>query len=197
MAGIEIEPKAARAAGLEVRGTIEEVAELAPFDCITFWHSLEHLPDPVHAVRIANRLLTPEGVLCIAVPDFGGLQAPLFGPDWLHLDVPRHLHHFTPSSLTRLLEQCGFKPRKTWHQEFEYDLLGWIQSAINKLLPTQNLFFDMLRGKTPKAPIWEKITAVTIGPLLGIPALPATWLGTLAGRGGTLIIAASKASSSS
>ena len=46
---------------------------------VVFWHSLEHLPDPGDAVRHAARLLAPGGVLVVAVPDAGSLQARIFG----------------------------------------------------------------------------------------------------------------------
>ena len=43
-------------------------------------------------------LLAPHGLLLIAVPNAAGWQARLFGPRWLHRDVPRHLFHFNPHS---------------------------------------------------------------------------------------------------
>ncbi len=51
-----------------------------------------------------RRLLSANGALIIAVPNAGGLQARIFGPQWFHLDVPRHLYHFTRSVTTRIVE---------------------------------------------------------------------------------------------
>ena len=62
---------------------------------VVFWHSLEHLPAPGEAIRHAARLLAPGGVVVVAVPDGGSLQARAFGDRWLHLDRPRHLVHLT------------------------------------------------------------------------------------------------------
>ena len=38
------------------------------FDVIVFYHSLEHIPDPVSALRAAEYLLAPGGIILIAVP---------------------------------------------------------------------------------------------------------------------------------
>jgi len=43
-----------RQSGLDVRATLAEVAEIGPMDCVTLWHSLEHMSDPVATVRTTN-----------------------------------------------------------------------------------------------------------------------------------------------
>ena len=80
------------------------------------------------------------------------------------------------------------------HQEFEYDLLGWSQSVLNKAFPTRNLFFLQLTGKARSAKAWERTANWIVGPALSLAALPATWIGTGFRRGGTLIFASQKAS---
>ena len=190
--GTEMNPAMARAAGLDVRGTIEEVqkANEAPFDCITLWHSLEHMRDPRLTLRSLAKLLAPGGLLVVAVPDAGGLQARLFGPRWFHLDVPRHLYHFNQRSLKHLLEAAGFAIVRRWHQEFEYDLLGWSQSALNLLMPEPNIFFNSLTGRHTGVGKSQPAASYVLGIMLSALALPATTAGTLSRRGGTLIVAA-------
>jgi len=73
--------------------------------------------------------------MVIAVPDAGGFQAKLFGRKWFHLDVPRHLYHFDSASMRQLINAVGFEIKGQFHQEFEYDLMGWTQSALNTMLP--------------------------------------------------------------
>ena len=188
--GTELKPEAARAAGLEVWESLEEAAKAAPYDCITLWHSLEHVTDPVATVRLARDLMHPDGKLTIAVPDAGGLQARVFGAQWLHLDVPRHVHHFTQRSLAKLLEAAGFKATETWHQEFEYDFLGWTQSALNKVLPEPNVLFSLLTGRRSNGNAWQKLVSIVGAAFLSVPALLAVAAGTALGRGGTLVMAA-------
>jgi len=187
--GTEMNATFPRQAGLEVYPKISDVRSHAPFDSITLWHTLEHLPDPRATLKEIHGLLSSNGALIIAVPNAGGLQARAFGAKWFHLDVPRHLYHFTRSSLASVLQSEGFAPFREWHQEFEYDLLGWSQSALNLTPLPANLFFDLLRGfKPPVGPLASVATWVS-GSLLTALSIFFVPLGTLTRRGGTLIVA--------
>ena len=188
--GTEFKPDAAQAAGFDVRTGIEQFPPGERFDCITLWHSLEHLRDPRETLSRASDLLVPGGVTLIAVPDNGGWQARLLGRHWLHLDVPRHLFHFDRQSLARLLKMTGFKVVREWHQEFEYDLLGWSQSALNAASHVPNVFFNSLIGKPVRAGKATQILHLGFGTLFTAAAIPAVSIGTLFRRGGTLVVAA-------
>jgi SAM-dependent methyltransferase len=188
--GTELNPQDALRNGLSVVTDINDAIDSAPFDCITLWHSLEHLRDPLNTLKTIRRLLSPTGVLIIAVPDNGGLQATLFGRSWVHLDVPRHLYHFGKDSLSMLLQATGFAPFRWRHQEFEYDLLGWSQSALNRVLPTPNVFFHLLMGRSVGCSLAEKGSSYLGGTALTLLALPLVALGTLVGRGGSVLVAA-------
>ena len=85
--------------------------DLAPcsFDVVTMWHSLEHVHDPLAILREAYQLLVPGGKLVVATPNFAGLPVRWFGPSWFGLDLPRHLTHFTPDTLTAMLRTAGFR----------------------------------------------------------------------------------------
>jgi SAM-dependent methyltransferase len=188
--GTELNPRAARDAGLEVYESSERALEFAPFHCITLWHSLEHLPAPAALLKSLARSLAPGGSLVVAVPDAQGLQASVFRSGWFHLDVPRHLYHFGRRSLALLLEASGFDITRRWHQEFEYDLLGWSQSALNAVLPAPNLFFDILTGRGGGSGRAARTANCILGAFFMSLALPLTAAGTLARRGGTLVVAA-------
>lgn len=81
------------------------------FDVITFWDALEHLPNPRAALEEAFRLLRPGGLVLLSLPNFASYQARRFGSDWYALALPRHLYHFTPATLTKLLDGVGFRLR--------------------------------------------------------------------------------------
>lgn len=193
VAGTEASPELARRAGLDVRQNIDQVGDLAPFDCVTMWHSLEHMRDVKSTLSKLASMLKPDGRLIAAVPDVGGLQAAVFGRNWFHLDVPRHLYHFDAGSLRYCLESAGLAVVRQWHQELEYDLFGWSQSALNCIFSAPNLFFDRLRGKPRKSYPLTDLSSFILGSILTGLALPAVAVGTLAGRGGTLIAAAGPA----
>ena len=79
------------------------------FDCITLWHALEHLSDLDKYIAEIRRLLKPEGVCVIAVPNINSYDARYYKERWAAYDVPRHLWHFTPSALDFLFENRAFK----------------------------------------------------------------------------------------
>jgi SAM-dependent methyltransferase len=113
--GLDSSPEAVRAVrdgvGCEaVLGTLPH-PDLEPgsFDAVTLWQSLEHVHRPLDVLREAHRLLVPGGSLVVAVPNFGGWAARRFGPHWFGLDLPRHLTHFTPDTLPRMLAAAGFR----------------------------------------------------------------------------------------
>ncbi len=189
VAGTERNPARALSAGLEVHEDFSALKGEAQFDCVTMWHTLEHMTDIPSMFQDISTVLKPDGILIIAVPDFGGLQARLFREHWLHLDVPRHLYHFDAAALDFCLDKAGFRVQRRWHQEFEYDLLGWSQSALNYLMPAHpNLFFDILTGRGGKAGISAVSSAFVLGMLLSVLSLPLLLAGTLLSRGGTLIV---------
>jgi len=78
------------------------------FDLITLWHSLEHVHQPLQVLCEANRLLTSGGKLLVAVPNIASVSFRWFGRNWFGLDVPRHLVHFSPQTLCKMIEKAGF-----------------------------------------------------------------------------------------
>ncbi|MEW6270144.1 MAG: class I SAM-dependent methyltransferase [Thermodesulfobacteriota bacterium] len=179
---------------LAVRRSTTEATALGPFDAITLWHSFEHFRDPIEELDRVVGVLADGGTLVLIVPDFGGMQATTFRRAWFHLDVPRHLFHFTRRSLVELLESRGLAVERIDSHEIEYDLFGWLQSALNVLLPTQNQFFDWLTGKPHTAPRWEIGVAVVLAVLLAPLALAATAVEIVTRRGATLNVVARKGS---
>jgi SAM-dependent methyltransferase len=82
------------------------------FDLITMAHSLEHIVDPVEAVRQAVERLAVGGLLAIEVPNWACWQRDVFRGRWFPLDLPRHQQHFSPRALDRLGAEVGMRVRK-------------------------------------------------------------------------------------
>jgi 2-polyprenyl-3-methyl-5-hydroxy-6-metoxy-1,4-benzoquinol methylase len=82
------------------------------FDCVTLWHVLEHFHDPFRYVSEIRRLLKPDGICIIALPNSSSFDAKHFGTFWAAYDVPRHLWHFNPATFRRFADKAGFKTEK-------------------------------------------------------------------------------------
>ena len=78
------------------------------FDVVSFWHVLEHVHEPVAALRRAHSLLRAGGRLMLAVPNWDSWMRERVGSSWWALEAPRHVHHFTTDTLRRTLETSGF-----------------------------------------------------------------------------------------
>jgi hypothetical protein len=72
-------------------------------------HVLEHVHDPVSLLQECYRIVKPNGLLIVDVPNFGCYDCSLFGKNWFQIDAPRHLYHFTQQTLGRMCEQAGFQ----------------------------------------------------------------------------------------
>jgi SAM-dependent methyltransferase len=68
------------------------------FDCITLWHVLEHFYDPFMFMEEIGRLVRPDGVVIIALPNSNSFDSKHYVKKWAAYDVPRHLWHFNPAT---------------------------------------------------------------------------------------------------
>lgn len=122
-----VEPDSdARAASTEklqinIMSDMNALMEAQPFDIISLWHVLEHIPDLNQAIPQLYRLLDERGSLLIAVPNSDSYDATYFKKYWAAYDVPRHLHHFTPSTIEPLFKKNGF--RLTEQHPMNFDAL--------------------------------------------------------------------------
>ncbi len=172
------------------RGDLEALPlDEASFDLVVFWHVLEHLPDPAAALRRASELLKNGGLLALAVPNHGSFQARRFGRHWLHLDLPRHLHHFELTTLRALVAEAHLKPCRTSTRAFEQDVFGFVQSFLNAVTPGRpNRLYSRLEGQRVDLGVVQPLLAVLASPIAVAEHLVAGALG----RGATLTLLAKK-----
>ena len=158
--------EAAARRGAEVHhGTVDDQPWPAEFfQAITFQHSLEHIPDPISALRRAQSLLAPGGSLVIEVPNWACWQRRLlFRNRWFGLDLPRHQQHFSPRALKNLAQQLGLDVRA----------IGTSSTAIST---AYSLHFLIAGHWTPGWKLW-----LSYG--LSLPLLPLVFLGDRFGGG--------------
>jgi 2-polyprenyl-3-methyl-5-hydroxy-6-metoxy-1,4-benzoquinol methylase len=113
------------------------------FDAVTFWHVLEHLPRPREVLARVARLLRPGGHAIISLPNLASLQAAFFRRYWYAFDdVPRHLFHYSPAALERLLAEAGLTVvDHRYFSQFvnvhclKYSLMNWSRDRFGSRLP--------------------------------------------------------------
>jgi 2-polyprenyl-3-methyl-5-hydroxy-6-metoxy-1,4-benzoquinol methylase len=131
------------------------------FDVLTFWHALEHMPDPAAILVRASKLLRPGGWMFISLPNLDSLQADLFRSCWYPFDdVPRHLYHFTKRSLGLLISQAQMDVRanlffshQVSYHSLKHSLLRWSREKTKSRIP-----YYLLKPLLFAFPVLENIT---------------------------------------
>lgn len=85
------------------------------FDVVVLNGALEHLHEPSKTLLKAHTILKKKGIIAISVPNYDSLGRRMFGKNWFAWQPPRHLNHFSPTTITRILKNAGFKNVKIGH----------------------------------------------------------------------------------
>jgi SAM-dependent methyltransferase len=110
--GIEPTPEMAQACrerGVEViEKRIEDVTnEVQSATIVSAFEVIEHLFEPRLFLEQCRRLVKPGGLLVLTCPNGQGFDISLLGSLSWAID-PEHVNLFNPTSLSLLVEQCGF-----------------------------------------------------------------------------------------
>jgi 2-polyprenyl-3-methyl-5-hydroxy-6-metoxy-1,4-benzoquinol methylase len=108
---------------------VDELFELESNSCdvITLWHVLEHVHDLHNYLQQIRSLLRENGKVLVAVPNYTSLDASIYKENWAAYDVPRHLYHFSPRSMRKLIEKNGMRINEQlpmWFDSFYISLLS-------------------------------------------------------------------------
>jgi len=106
------EQAAAAAAGRGYRVLVGQLEEIglpsAEYDAVVMNHVLEHLHDPEAVLAECRRILRPGGLFVATTPNTDSYGHRRFGPSWIGLDPPRHLHLFPPTAALQIAQRAGF-----------------------------------------------------------------------------------------
>jgi len=97
------------------------------FDLITAWSCIEHMNNPARALKKMLALCKPGGYLFFKTPNYDRFAPKLFKDNWYHLDCPRHLYIFSPSTIAALLEKSGFEAVNVCYEQSSKGWLGSLQ----------------------------------------------------------------------
>ncbi|MFZ4661591.1 MAG: class I SAM-dependent methyltransferase [Caldilineaceae bacterium] len=179
VAGVEVNEAVVAQArerhGLDVfAGTLEAAHyPTATFDAVTLWGVFEHLPDPAQTLQEIRRILQPDGIVVIWVPNLDSWNAKLFGATWAGLDAPRHLYVFTPETLRAFLTKAGFAVIEEScaigsYMAFVLDVRFWLTAhgvaAKRKATISKLLYHPLVRLLS--APLFYLLSKTRRGPSL-------------------------------
>ncbi len=152
IAGVEVakyaRERVSEELGVPIAGSLAELPEGQTYELVTLHHVLEHIHGPLAflrdevAPRVGRRLL-------IEVPNFASLPAKVHGPRWKDLRPEQHVYHYTPDSLSRMVESAGLKVRKVASLS---EPLWSLRTAADTLRLLPNLVGASREEETPFEP---------------------------------------------
>ena len=133
--GIEPDPDARKMAGTNFSLDIRDESEIKnleseSFDVISMWHVLEHVPKLNERIEDLKRLIKPNGLIIIAVPNCNSLDAKIYKENWAAYDVPRHLYHFTPKDIELIFKNHSLELFKTLPMIFDSYYVSMLSEKI-------------------------------------------------------------------
>jgi hypothetical protein len=184
--GLEPEPRHPDIVATPIQEVVGEWAS------VVFWHSLEHLRDPRSALHCAANLLTPGGVLFVAIPNWGSLQARLFRDRWFALDLPRHLVHIPAKTLIDGVREEGLRIERISYVRGGQVAFGWLHGLVGTLPAGPDLYQAIRRPAARSQDMSRVRQAAVLGvsAILVIPAVLGAAFELLLRRGGTVYIEA-------
>jgi 2-polyprenyl-3-methyl-5-hydroxy-6-metoxy-1,4-benzoquinol methylase len=179
LVGVEIDPTAANIArsefGLDIfTGALEQAKfDNSEFDAVTLWDVLEHLHKPSSQLLEINRILKPDGILVLRVPNLACWEARFFGKYWSGYEPPRHLYAFSSRTLRLILDKTGFCVIRTstsisnylmFVLSIRFWLVGIGVSASKRRIILNALYHPLMRLIT--VPIFFLVNLLSSGPAL-------------------------------
>lgn len=143
------------------------------YECIYLDQVLEHLKEPAPYLKEFNRLLKPDGVLFLAVPNIesiGSRWKTLLGRLRLkrnrgkHYDTWHHLFYFNPGSLAKLLErEFGYQFLAMGNDAFQIPGLPWYKKMMVNVfqdvsLPWRSTCYVICKKNQAPGPLSQKET---------------------------------------
>lgn len=159
---------------------------------VVFFHSLEHLPSPVHTLAEAAQALVRGGLLVVAAPNSGSWQARLFGERWLALDLPFHVVHLTDRALLGRIRDLGLRIEEVSYLRGGQIIFGWLHGLVG-LLPGQPDLYDAIRrpeARRRPLPAHRRVGVLAAAAILLPVAVLCALAEILARRGGTIYVEA-------
>jgi len=172
-------------------GTLEEAHFPAEsFDVVTLFHVMEHVTNPRLVLAQVSRVLKPNGVAILQVPNIESWQFKIFGARWYGLDIPRHVIDYSRNSMLKLLADSGFVVNRIRHFNLRDNGPALVSSVFPSLDPVSRSVRHRKRNNDESRPVeWFRHLMYL---LLVTCAYPVVLLESAFGCGATIMIEAKK-----
>lgn len=153
--GVEISENARKQAEKRINQLVFEKIEDVPveqkFDGISLFHVLEHLPDPVHTLKVLHERAQPGAALVLALPNPKSWDAEHYGVHWAAWDVPIHFWHFTKEDVNRLATKTGWQLESIRPMQLDAYYVGLLSESFQHgskrwIAATWKGFWSNIRG---------------------------------------------------
>jgi len=144
--GVELSTQAREIAikkNLTIYKSLESITN-QKFNIITLWHVLEHLPNLDKQINLIENLLEENGTLIIAVPNYKSYDAQYYRQYWAAYDTPRHLWHFSKTSITKIFKEHNLSVKKILPMYFDSYYVSLLSEKYKK--GYSNYFMAFYRG---------------------------------------------------
>ncbi len=140
--------KLAQAKNLEIYPELEKLNKNSQFDGITLFHVLEHVHELRKTFKRLKKILKPDGILFIALPNNDSLDALEYREKWAAYDVPRHLYHFDQQSVSVLAETFKMEVIDTIPMKFDSYYVSMLSEkyASADIGQIKQMFFGIKMG---------------------------------------------------
>lgn len=132
------------------------------YDLIILAHVLPHLSDANKIINKIRSALKKTGTVYISQPNFSSIQSKFSRSNWFHLDIPRHMYHFSDKTFIKYMQKNKFNLEKKFISEYHHIFFGWLQSMLNFFFKEKNLLFTYLSIFKKKINLYKLIKLFTL-----------------------------------
>lgn len=139
--------KSSELTGQPIHSELQGISS-SQFDIITAWHVIEHIPNLKEVIAQLAKQLKKDGTIFIAVPNYESADAQQYQEHWAGFDVPRHLWHFSKSSMQKLLTSHGLTLAQVIPMKLDAYYVSMLSEKYRsgKNAPLKNLLNGFISG---------------------------------------------------
>lgn len=173
--GVDVDSEVRAKGQLYSTGIEELMDQVASVDLVFGVHVIEHVVDPMLALRAAHDLLRPGGTIALITPAGDSRSLRVFSQAWWLLEDPTHIRFFSRRSAAKALEGAGFEQIEV--TRLALDNLTMEGASLVRLLRSRPRERGVLDSRA------TRLVAVALSPLalvarLIMPSLRPTMLAT-------------------